>query len=411
MLEIDDDLADGYRSYNIASERTQGAFMRLLPRAIRSHMRFFAHEFRYNVVREIFANDHLFNDEVERSIRFPKTLMSFVTNICNARCTFCQYDKHIGKKQVLDFDAFKKSIDEFVGQGSTRLCMTPNNGDPLVDKGLFEKIEYARNNGIDHIFFSTNGILLNRGDIAEKIIDGPDMLRISMPGLDPETYQRVYGVDKAKELEEGLVKLAEAKKRKGGNISIHLDLRIDQPVEEVMNAPGMRRIQPYIDDGTLLMSPPINEMFDWSGSVQDDDLTGTMFFQKIVVPKKQLPCNRAVSEMNAAVLPNGGVRVCDCGRGLSNEGPLVIGNIMDTPLTEIISGDRHRNLLRKWMEGDVPEECRSCAIYQPNSYSWKRVAFMAFRLIATPSWWKKKFARRHIHRIEENGKLGEPSDV
>src|SRR5579864_8387439 len=89
---------------------------------------------------ELFAHRHL----------EPSTgLVTGVTNICNAKCTFCAYPKVVANKTlqtgVMSFEVFKKAVDEWAAVGGQSLDLTPVVGDPLVDPGLLDKVEYAVN--------------------------------------------------------------------------------------------------------------------------------------------------------------------------------------------------------------------------------------------------------------------------
>ena len=76
-------------------------------------------------------------------------LVTGVTNICNAKCSFCAYPKVVANKTlqtgIMPFDVFKKAVDEWAVVGGQSLDLTPVVGDPLVDPGLLEKVDYAVN--------------------------------------------------------------------------------------------------------------------------------------------------------------------------------------------------------------------------------------------------------------------------
>ena len=67
-------------------------------------------------------------------------LVTGVTNICNAKCTFCAYPKVVANKTletgVMPLATFKKAVDEWSALGGQSLDLTPVVGDPLVDPGL-----------------------------------------------------------------------------------------------------------------------------------------------------------------------------------------------------------------------------------------------------------------------------------
>jgi MoaA/NifB/PqqE/SkfB family radical SAM enzyme len=76
-------------------------------------------------------------------------LVTGVTNICNAKCTFCAYPKVVANKTlqtgVMSFEVFKKAVDEWAALGGQSLDLTPVVGDPLVDPGILDKVDYAVN--------------------------------------------------------------------------------------------------------------------------------------------------------------------------------------------------------------------------------------------------------------------------
>ena len=78
-----------------------------------------------------------------RHLEPSSTLVTGVTNICNAKCTFCAYPKVVANKTlqtgVMSFEIFKKAVDEWSAAGGQDLDLTPVVGDPLVDPGLLER--------------------------------------------------------------------------------------------------------------------------------------------------------------------------------------------------------------------------------------------------------------------------------
>ena len=63
----------------------------------------------------------------------------------------------------MSFNDFTTIIDKYVLSGGGDLSFTPTVGDPLVDKNIVKKIQYASNYPqIKNIFLYTNGILLDK---------------------------------------------------------------------------------------------------------------------------------------------------------------------------------------------------------------------------------------------------------
>ena len=105
--------------------------------------------------------------------------------------------------------------------------------------------------------FYTNGILLDRDGLIEKVMPNLDRLHISMPGLDRKNYFEVFKVDKAEKVLRGLLKLAEYKKATGFPKKVFLELRINRPLDVVVQDDGMQKLKPYIEQGTFLFGVTI----------------------------------------------------------------------------------------------------------------------------------------------------------
>ncbi len=136
-----------------------------------------------------------------RHIASGGTLILGVTNICNAKCVFCAYPKAVESNNlqagVMPLDIFKKAVDEWVALGGQSIDLTHTVGDPLVDPGLIDKIDYAKNQaGITKVTLTTNGILLNRNETYRRLIDlKVSEIYISTQGASKEVYAEVYGVN------------------------------------------------------------------------------------------------------------------------------------------------------------------------------------------------------------------------
>jgi MoaA/NifB/PqqE/SkfB family radical SAM enzyme len=300
----------------------------------------------------------------QRSLVQPLYLQ--VTNICNADCVFCAYQHNGDKAECMPFATFTKVIDQFVDLGGKQINLTPITGDALVDSNLFDKIAYARARGIE-VSFTTNGILLAKGDNYRKIVDlGVKWMPISTPGLDREAYKRVYRVDKYDQVMDGLIKIAEYKIATGSPISIDIGIRHDRPLSEVLRHEGWLRIKPYLEAG-VFNAPEVNTtsvMHNWSGQIREDDLPGIMTLrQDPPAPPPSHSCAEIV--FSAMVLVDGSVRVCACRYRGTPFDELVVGNVHEQDLWDILTSQRLFALISRTVSGDWPKACQGCSYYQP----------------------------------------------
>ncbi len=114
-----------------------------------------------------------------------------VTDHCNASCIMCPRDKHEFGRQhgIMDLDKYKKSIDEVVGLGATKIVLT-GFGEPFIDRTLEDKIRYAKSKGLNTYIISNASLITKQR--AEGIIEaGLDELRVSFYGMSHETYDVV----------------------------------------------------------------------------------------------------------------------------------------------------------------------------------------------------------------------------
>jgi hypothetical protein len=83
----------------------------------------------------------------DRAPRWPDIVQIESTNLCNAKCVFCPRDEMHRRQGVMDFDLFRKVVDECAALGITHVRVH-NYGEPFLDKQLVEKVRYAKSKGI-----------------------------------------------------------------------------------------------------------------------------------------------------------------------------------------------------------------------------------------------------------------------
>ncbi|MFA5146539.1 MAG: radical SAM protein [Candidatus Omnitrophota bacterium] len=112
---------------------------------------------------------------------FPMHLDIEATNICNLRCRMCAQNTLTDKKGYMDFELYKKIIDEGAGNGLYAIKLH-FRGEPLLHPRITEMIRYAKRKGIIDVMFTTNATLL-REDLAEALLEsGLDQIMFSVNG-------------------------------------------------------------------------------------------------------------------------------------------------------------------------------------------------------------------------------------
>jgi MoaA/NifB/PqqE/SkfB family radical SAM enzyme len=320
-----------------------------------------------------FSKHHITPEELfaHRQLAPASSLVTGVTNICNAKCTFCAYPKVVANKTlqtgIMPFDVFKKAVDEWAALGGQSLDLTPVVGDPLVDPGLLEKIDYAVNHAhIKDVVLTTNAILINRNETYKKLIDlGIGGVFISTQGASREVYETIYGVKHYDDAMSGIRNLMEYNRSKGEPARIVVRFRNHEKPSQIIHSPDFKKnIQPYLSERVR-----INFTVDydnWGGTIKPADMSGSMRLRKLP-PRLDVPCKNL---FNFAVRHDGRVRLCGCRLATNDNDDLVVGNIKDKTLAEISKGDEAWAIIKGFYAGKRPHTCLECTFYQPINQSW-----------------------------------------
>jgi len=111
---------------------------------------------------------------------FPRVFIE-ITNICNASCIYCPSPTQERKKQLMDFELFKKIIDDLFSNHMTERIDFHILGEPLLHRKFFEMISYIRSKEKYPVMLgvATNGILLKKDSIKEGLLNS----RVNMIGI------------------------------------------------------------------------------------------------------------------------------------------------------------------------------------------------------------------------------------
>lgn len=150
--------------------------------------------------------------------RNPVSLVHFVTNRCNARCSFCFIDfddpeTFRGELTIEEIDQFTRTL------GPSLQNVNLTGGEPFARKELLEIARiYFRNTDIRSIFITSNGSLPDRmvpfaRTLSEEFPDRKVIFSLSIDSF-PEEHDRIRKIDglfeKCMESYHGLVALGGA---------------------------------------------------------------------------------------------------------------------------------------------------------------------------------------------------------
>lgn len=99
----------------------------------------------------------------EKVRRIPPSIQIEPTNYCNARCICCSTSRSTRKRGFMDFDLFKKIIDD-AAQSEIKRVHLYLHGEPMLHPKIVEMIGFIKARGLA-VHLTTNGMLFNRNKI------------------------------------------------------------------------------------------------------------------------------------------------------------------------------------------------------------------------------------------------------
>jgi MoaA/NifB/PqqE/SkfB family radical SAM enzyme len=169
---------------------------------------------KMNFLRSLMGKEYAYNGPFHVTID--------VTRRCNLNCIGCRYHSRAieniqspGNQKVLDIDPllFKKLCRDLAALGTTAIELS-GEGEPLVNKNLFNLISIAKENNLNVTVFS-NGTLFDSQHIESLINSQLDRLKVSLWGSTKDVYESNYpgtNPDYFERIVDGLKRLASDKR-------------------------------------------------------------------------------------------------------------------------------------------------------------------------------------------------------
>ncbi|MCL0050874.1 radical SAM protein [Dehalococcoidia bacterium] len=146
-------------------------------------------QYREESDRNLRILDSAYGNITSSEVFFPAIYFIEPTNACNLGCVMCPNSRLSNNKCFMDFDLFKKIIDEI--KYVAKLIRLNYRGEPLFHPNIIEMIQYCKDNTFARISLSTNGTLLDT-KLSKKLISaGIDEIIFSLDANSPETYYKI----------------------------------------------------------------------------------------------------------------------------------------------------------------------------------------------------------------------------
>jgi radical SAM protein with 4Fe4S-binding SPASM domain len=305
-----------------------------------------------------FFYDYLYSRLIQRKIKKlelrPRHTDIETTNLCNASCIMCPRTKMTRKQGVMSFETFQKIID-YCLKNNIKSILLSVFGEPLIDKGFFDKIKYAKARGIEKVSFFTNGSLMNE-ECQEQIIQtGVDVVAVSIDASSREKYNNIRRNLDFDIVVKNIEELAKKKKDKPRIKLIYTSMDLNQEERSLF----IKRWQPVVDEVEISVART------WSGDVNVSPPED----KKIIFSRRLFPC---IELWNVIIfLWNGDVVFC-CN---DYDGKYILGNIHQDDASSFWQGSRLNQLrqLHRSGQSEKMSICRNCTMHlRGNKINWWR---------------------------------------
>ena len=287
----------------------------------------------------------------------PYNVEAEISSYCNARCVYCAHSVEHGQYEgnmtwdlferiIGDMKAFPKKVKKFNLFGF---------GEALCNPEFPEMAKQAKKSNVaEAVEFTTNGLLITKDKADEILAAGIDTVRISLQGINAESYWQMCRV---KVDFEKFVDNLKYLYNNRGNTKIRVKIgdlalkgipdgeaKFEQCFGGIADSIYVEHILP-IYDGVSYDNLDEN--------IKQDAINGRMHVEQKQINKV---CHRAFYRLR--IRANGDVTAmcCDATRDVK------YGNIYEKTLSELWNGSVHRNFLIMQLKGKRFEHpyCKEC---------------------------------------------------
>ncbi|WP_300907102.1 radical SAM protein [uncultured Desulfovibrio sp.] len=307
----------------------------------------------------------------------PKILCVETSSRCNLDCEMCPRKSFHSAGRIMDDATFRKVLAVFETVPVEYAYLT-GYGEPLLDKDIFARAEAVHKiSPSTGIGFTTNGLLLNRENIARIISSCLSGITISLDAGTRETYAAIRGRDAFVTVMQNLRQLSEERGNKALSVNAVITRKNLAEMEEIV----LRCLELSIP--TLNFSPMcIYSTADQLKLFVERSLITAEYLrlrekyeQRILLTawnldneKKYGNCWGEIPEM-LEIDCDGNVYPCCVHRsqapryspdGRREDGFVRLGTVNDDSFDAIAGSPALQELLDAFENGDIPAQCANC---------------------------------------------------
>lgn len=313
-------------------------------------------------------------EQVEASLvewEFPPQVVLENTAFCNFRCVHCNHKELERPRGTMDEALWRSLVEEIAREAPETEVWPTFYGEAFVlGERLFERLRWARDQGLRNLVLNSNGSLLHRKDWIDQVLAcGLKRFILSLDGFSRETFEAIRVGGRRDEIYAAVEQL----------LARRQELGLEYPVIQCQfscmpqNAHELPAFKAHWEArGAQVKS---RAMLSWSNS--GSVVAGNLDYSA----RDRVAC--AWGNNTLAVHWNGDVVAC----AVDFAGRYVAGNARHTPLKQLWQGPlrRLRQLQRQHAWDELPELCRGCPDWQAVGATYHEQGGAA-RPYARPFW-------------------------
>jgi radical SAM protein with 4Fe4S-binding SPASM domain len=281
---------------------------------------------------------------------------------CNLRCGHCPTGAAAisdnPNRGIMKLDLFNRLIPQIAAMKGIRAATLYLAGEPLLNKHFAVMLRRVKEEtNISSTTFTTNGMLLDEKACNALKSADVDVINVSLDGNSPEENDKIRTRSNFQRVRTNIHQAR--KTLEGTKIFIHNI--IVPPLEKMLDRP---RPPKYLTDEFGTQNVQSFMAIRWPGIVGSYLVANNMEIVKknaVGTSTGEYFCNSPFVE--TVVESDGKVTVC-C-YNITHE--LMMGNVNETPLSEIWNGEKYRKLRKAiatfGLLEELPETCKKCTIY------------------------------------------------
>ena len=275
-----------------------------------------------------------------------------INGACTARCIMCTWQRWTRKPNVMDMNTFIHILEKFSPYRDQIQYLTLHGcGEPLLDKGLAEKVKIAKEMGFKGTGFGTNCTELDEQKSKELIEAGLDTIICSIDGINKDTHESIRRGTNFEKIVSNVKNFLKIRNEGGKTRVMVRFIRQEINRQEWPLFFGYWSKQLNKDFGDEVVKFDVHS---WAGEVDEyesKDLNRSLGLDNYI-------CEDVFERM--IICSNGDVALCTA----DDNGFFELGNVIDSDPLEVYNSEiftHYREMMLKGRTLEL-EHCKDCTI-------------------------------------------------